>query len=453
MTTACGLLAYALLAVALWHARMDYSPLSLALVLAALLIILLGAWEPWPRSLTSRRRAVLTVTLGAIAIGGASWLAAAPPTYFLVSISPEPGRFLVSLTGLGVLASSYLWRAFPWPRLRWALIFAIYFQLGAWAIISTPSSRVDVWHFQQEACRMLLAGQNPYAAQYPNIYADDASPRYGPGILSNGYVQSFPYPPLSLLATLPGYLVGDVRWSVLLAIAGVSACMVGVGRKLGLPAGHWSELVAIAILCDPVGWFVLAGSWTEPLLALAAGLTVWSLVAGGGTRLGAAMAATIAVKQYGILWAVSALRKGELTGRVVKLAGILVALTLLPFLFWDARALWRGVVEFQLASPFRDDALSVLVAIKHATGYEPPAILGFVAAAIAFFLVCGARWKRVTRLSNRLLGAAAVCLSFFVFNKQAFANYYWFVETLVALAIVVSVGEATTPRQTISTLT
>jgi hypothetical protein len=59
--------------------------------------------------------------------------------------------------------------------------------------------------FQQTGAAALLAGENPYEDRYPNLY--EGHPEfYGPGVVdANKHLTvGLPYPPLSLLLTLPG---------------------------------------------------------------------------------------------------------------------------------------------------------------------------------------------------------------------------------------------------------
>src|SRR5262249_8335978 len=46
---------------------------------------------------------------------------------------------------LTTLILSYIWRQFPWPRLRVFLILGTYLVLGSWHIILTPAPTIDVW--------------------------------------------------------------------------------------------------------------------------------------------------------------------------------------------------------------------------------------------------------------------------------------------------------------------
>jgi uncharacterized membrane protein len=248
-----------------------------------------------------------------------------------------------------LLALSYGLKPAPWTRWRIAAFLLLYLLLGAWHIMTSPVPEIDVWHFQQEASAVLLRGENPYAAEYPNVF-EDPSRYYAEGIVKDGKVQSFPYPPLSLLLALPGYLLGDVRWSLLLAMVGTAGLMVAAARRLGLPAGHVAELAAVASLCHPLGLPVLANAWTEPFLMLAVTFSVWAMAGRNGTVLGLALAGVLALKQHGVLWLAPVARSGRLRGWVALLAVLLAVALNLPFLVWNPPAFWRGVVTLQLGS-------------------------------------------------------------------------------------------------------
>src|SRR5262249_14528937 len=228
---------------------------------------------------------------------------------------------------------------------------------------------------QQEACAFLLQGQNPYAAEYPNPYDDTRF--FGPEVIKDGKVQSFPYPPLSLLLSMPGYLLGDVRWSLLLAILGTAAFLVATGRRLGLPAGHPAELAVIALLCHPRGLLVLEAAWTEPFLALAISACAWTLAAGQRRPTRWALAAGLGAKQFGLLWFPAVWASGRIGWRDVVFAITGAILLAIPFLMGDPAAFWRGVIAFHVYSPFREDSLSVLALIWDATkgSYQPPSAL------------------------------------------------------------------------------
>src|SRR5262249_52828510 len=147
--------------------------------------------------------------------------------------------------------------------------------LGIWQICALPKPLIDVWVLQQHADATLLQGENPYATEYPPI--QDAV-LYGPAVVRDGRIQTFPYPPLQLLLTLPGYLLGDVRYVMLAALLGAAAVMASVGRTGGEQSGWASELAAVLLLCHPQNCFILNWAWTEPLLCAAFAASVWSAI-------------------------------------------------------------------------------------------------------------------------------------------------------------------------------
>ena len=109
---------------------------------------------------------------------------------------------------------------------------------------------------------------------------------------------------------------------------------------------------------------------------------------------------------------------------VAKAGAVALAITL-PFFLWDPRAFYRAVVAFQFLQPFRLDALSYLVWIHHhypQLTIERWAPFVSVVPATAFAL-----WRCPRTPAGFAAAVTVVYLTFFAFNKQAFANYYYFV--------------------------
>jgi hypothetical protein len=134
------------------------------------------------------------------------------------------------------------------------------------------------------------------------------------------------------------------------------------------------------------------------------------------------------VKQYGFLWLPGL--AGRLRWREFLFSIILAVLVALPFVLWDPRAFWLGVVEFQFHQPFRADSLSISAAIYRASGWQLPSVVGLLTAGLVSALVI----RR--RPVNGPLAAAAVFLALVLFSKQAFLNYYWLVLSFLMLAMV-----------------
>lgn len=432
-TTLC-FWAYVALAVALAPAQRGiYTTGQLLAVVGALTLAIIGV--TWRREPTGGRGQFAPVALGLMAVAELLALFLAPASAADGTMRlPLIGR--VSLGAILILICSYAWPGMPGERWRFAAIAALFFVAAASLVRVWGHPRNDVWQFQQEACRHLLRGENPYASEYPNPYPH--ADYYGPGILKDNKIQSCPYPPLSLLLVLPGYLLGDVRWVLLAATVMAAGFTVAAGRQSGLPAGHPAELAAVALLVHPKAWVVLETAWTEPLVLLAIAASAWALAGGRQRAAGLTLAATVFVKQYGLLALAPAWASRRWHWRrVMPWVAVGAAITL-PFILWDPRAAWRGLVEFQLVSPFRADSLSIPAAAYLATGRQMAAAWGFAAAGLVTGLMC---WRRTPGVSAALLGTAAICLAFFAFNKSVHLNYYWLVLGLLAATTLCAAAE------------
>jgi hypothetical protein len=99
-------------------------------------------------------------------------------------------------------------------------------------------------------------------------------------------------------------------------------------------------------------------------------------------------------------------------------------------------ALWRGLVGFQLAQPFRPDALSWLAAVVAWGGPRLPTWPSFALAGAASIL--GA--VRARSVAAALTAGALAWLLLVMTNQQAFANYYWLAVGLLCAAVAAREG-------------
>jgi len=425
-----AILSYICLSVAI-YAQWECKPLTIGLLIAALLVTIVGCSVKRWRGHVGRWFGVV-LALGAVL-----------SFYEFVSRDLNnaighyrPTGFTWSLRIAALATLTYFWPQFRWPNIRLFILFALFLFTGAMLIPETahPEPWIDVWHFQQKGNEELMAGRNPYAKEYQNIYYPDTN-YYGPKVVTadDQRIISCPYPPFSLLLALPGYLCGDVRWSILAAMAGSALLLVLIGRRLGLPAGHPIELIAVLLLFRPSALLMLGSTWTEPLLALMAGFAGLALASGSRIGLIFAAAGLAAVKQYGIFCLPALAAVAPLRWRDWLWAAGLAALVALPFAIWDFSALWRGVVLFQIYQPFREDSVSVLAIYARETGARPSSAIGFIMAGLIALVVV---WRAGGRAIVFPVGSTAILLAFFLFNKQAFINYFWFVSYLAAMGAV-----------------
>jgi hypothetical protein len=341
----------------------------------------------------------------------------------------NPGNELVSW-GTALVAALGLLQALELKRLRLPLLalalaaFAIVVSLTFLRYARDPG--IDVFMFQQMSADGLLHGRNPYAIRYPSLYPP-GTPFYGPGVVGadNRLDYGFPYFPLSLLMVVPAFVAGgDSRFAHVVAIAATAGLMASARP------GRWAGGVAILFLLTPTVYFVVEQSWTEPLLAFTFSLAMFCALR-WRKALPYALGLLFATKQYTVLivplvWLLlDEPRSLKRLAILLATAGAVALAITLPFFLWDPRAFYRAVVAFQFLQPFRLDALSYLVWLHHnypRLTIERWAPFVSVLPAIAFAL-----WRCPRSPAGFAAAATVVYLTFFAFNKQAFANYYYFV--------------------------
>ncbi len=109
----------------------------------------------------------------------------------------------------------------------------------------------------------------------------------------------------------------------------------------------------------------------------------------------------------------------------------------LPFVLWNPQAFWKSVVTVQQLGPFRWDALTYLVwyGLRGHSWVAQPSV-AFLCTTFAVLLALGLALWRAPRTPLGFAAALALAaLVFFAFNKQAFANYYFFVIGALCCAI------------------
>jgi hypothetical protein len=313
-----------------------------------------------------------------------------------------------------------------WPRWTTMVLLAVlvgaHFWAGRWVIVHAPTPPIDVWIFHRTAVSALHRGINPYAITFPNIFGGEF---YGPGLSSgNRLLFGYPYFPLTLLAVMPGQILGgDPRYSMLVAME-IAAVLMVRSRSNG-----FGTLAAVLYLTTPRSFFVLEEAWTEPVAVLGLALVTWAACR-DRRWLPWLFGSFVVIKQYLVLVvpAVTLLAGWPLRDRAfvrfAMRAAIAGAVLTIPFFLWNPAAFWQSVVALQLRQPFRGDALS-LFAWWASNGHEPPSsLVSFVAVGI---VMCVALWRLPRTAAGFAAAVTTSLFAFFLFNKQAFCNYYFFV--------------------------
>ena len=419
-----GVLAGTCLGAALQLSNGILVPWALPLVTIAFALTAVSAVMPRPAHLARvDARLVPLLALAALAIHLGCLYTSLPGIYLRLNragLMP----FQSGVAVLAIVCASTAWSPGRWAKpLQIVALVVAHAALGAWIIHRSPNPPIDVHLFHRYAIDALRSGVDPYTITFPDIYQGRVY--YGSGLSVDGRLQfGYPYFPFSLLLSMPGQILfKDPRFAQLIAIE-LSALLMTFARPQGL-----GLMAAALYLTTPRMFFVLEQSWTEPFLVLGVSALVFA-----GCRCSRLtpwlFGAFVALKQYLVFalpaaWLlVEAPRDPRRLLTFLTKAAIVGAVLTLPFVLWNPAAFWRSVVTLQFHQPFRPDALSVL-SWWASRGHEPPpALISFVVAAAASVL---ALWRLPRTPAGFAMAIAMTFFGFFAFNKQAFANYYFFV--------------------------
>lgn len=298
--------------------------------------------------------------------------------------------------------------------------------VAIWIIRHYPGKVIDVFTVQTTGVEAFLKGIDPYTITQANIYGPrETAQFYPPGIFVNSRLQfGFSYPPLVLLFAIPGYLLGDIRYSHIAAIA-LSAILMARMRT------NWTTTVVTCLfLLNPLTFLVERYSWTDAFIVLPLCATVYAAVK-RRWWLPIAFGLFLVSKQYAILGLPFVLllcdfdwkRSLKLLGQALAVAAIVTV----PFALWDVRHFVHDTIIFIVQSPARIDSLSF--AARHPIPFF--AIMAAVAVATVWALC-------VTKRHPSMFAACfgLVLLVFVCTNKQAFSNYYFLVAQALWLAVV-----------------
>jgi hypothetical protein len=319
----------------------------------------------------------------------------------------------------------------PTKLITW-IVVGVVFVFGMLTLRAHDDFYVDVRLFQDIGAQALLHGVDPYVARYPNMYRTTAF--YGAdNVDANGWLKvGFMYPPLTAILATPGAILGDIRYSHVLAmtIAAAAIGYAGPGRKA--VAG----IVMLGLMPRMV--YFLAGGWSEPLSIMLLGGTLWAAMHKAPKTAGVLSGLLVVSKQYLIvaaplLWLLGSQRRDRI--RIIGAAMIAAIGVIVPFALWHPARFFDSI-SFQLRQPLRKDSLSFLTALVPVTGTERAHVIGLLVIGIIVVLALLLAGRTAKTASGFALSIALIVLALFAFSQQAFLNYYVF--AFAALCAVVA---------------
>ncbi len=348
------------------------------------------------------------------------------------------------IAAIVLFASQLLRRRLPWvvwPALviAWAVVPLV----RAETIGAAPDPGIDVFVTNTLASDYLLAGKNPYAGDYPDVY--EGRYDYQPGF--------FYWPAYLFWATPFRALLGDVRWAMIAADLLTAAALVVVGRKLNFPATT-TAMLPLVWLAHPVSLLVLELAWIDPLLIAGVAVLMACLLSRRWLAVGIVLGIVAATKQYGTLIGVMTMvyvfaHHRDAARRVLLSSAATWSLLMLPFVFLDWRALFDNTIGVYISAAVRPDALSLVAHLQNTFDITLP---GGLLLAVYLSAVAGGCWWLAKRKQADLAQwagmLATVMGTIFLFGKQAFCNYYFVVAFLVLAFVMLSMaGDLATIRR------
>jgi len=295
-------------------------------------------------------------------------------------------------------------------------------------LFASPRPYIDVYYMLQKASETLIAGHNPYRASYTQIYPAGTS--YAPQLFYFPLCVAILAPFRALCGDIrAGYIVCDCVFVLLICRIARRACGDSAGGSARLAA----YLLGLVYLANPISFFVLEQSWTEPISALLLALSLYLLTRGSHLPGTSALGFSIASKQYNIVLIpfVSLLRGG---GKMI-LPVILIALvTVLPFLLASPREFIASTVLHHLGLAPQAHALNVYSLLFNRYRIRIPELVSWPLLGAVF----------VSLLRRKDRGAAAFLRASITFSfiallilKNVFCNYYYWISTQTVLLMLV----------------
>lgn len=329
------------------------------------------------------------------------------------------------------------WQRIVWvPLLLWPLILVA-------LLHASPNPKIDVFSIGSDAAKLLLGGRNPYQETFADIYGG-----------AYGYAAGYVYlPSILLFNTLFYYMFGDIRFTYIFSQIVVLFFVWQLARKRGLSLVA-SSLFGLIWISFPVTLFVLEQAWNDTLTIAFSAALVFSL--DRQTRdnstfawvlTGIFLGLVIGSKQYAFVvgW-ITVLYVWRNFGwatalRVIFLGLAVLSAGVLPFFLSNPQVFIERTL-FEIASyPIRIDAMSWTAYVLASTGFET---LGSMVGELYLVSAVAVTFWFISRPKATLFHWAwALFLIYgvvFLFGKQAFCNYYYFLSFFIVLAILFSCG-------------
>lgn len=315
---------------------------------------------------------------------------------------------------------------------QWILFLCFLFLFIDRALIPviSPNPYIDVFHINTWAVRDFLAGLNPYLSHYQDIYNGryeyEAVFCYWPGILYGSAIAKVLFGDVRYLFVMSDLLAGLILWLM--------------GRKNWIWPVLWFSF--------PIGFFVINQSWVDTLMVPWLFLAAFGIMRKSWFWTGLGLGVLCSVKQYAIFPAVFGVlvfyRAFGFT-QTLKMSLLATLTTLgliLPMALQDFKAFYEITIAFFANQPMRVDSFTVNAVFYRFFKIKLSGKLTVIPIVLSFVPSVMWIWKKLKRndsLHACWLWAGTLLIvnaMFFLFAKQAFANYYHYLACFSVLLLI-----------------
>lgn len=336
-------------------------------------------------------------------------------------------RLISTCCALGIIVLSFS------KNLSMKLLWSVYAILIGTAVLlrlltlhASPFPPIDVFIILKEAPLKLLSGINPYNTLYTAVF-----PKIVPDY--------FAYWPAAFLLQIPFVLVfNDPRVLLILADIFASLLLLTIGRGTKL-----ARLLSLIYLYRPLSLFIIEASWLTPLNFSLIALCVFLLL--GKRKLAAGMILGIGI---GVQFFLAALLipfiryVNHYKAFFIAAFGVAALLTS-SFILLSPDRFFLQTISVYFQNPphpsiLPHTSLSLNTLFFTLTGKDFPAIFMPIIVLATLVLLFT---KQAKTLSGKVAWVALVNFAVYLFGKQAFVNYYYFIASLLLLSFTLRIGE------------
>lgn len=312
------------------------------------------------------------------------------------------------------------------------LIFGFFFLtaviLRLLILTASPAPPIDTYIILNEAPRKFIAGINPYNTLYTYVF---------PGVTPDYYS----YWPASFLLQLPFIPVfQDPRYLFLLAEIGSAILILIIAGK-----NMTGQLLSLTYLYRPQSLFLIEGSWLTPLNFFFVSLITYLLIKKKkGWIVGITVGILTTIQFFHVVIIAYFWKFFKRSSGLLIAFSITIGVMVLPFVIATSPVKFLNeTVLFYFRNPpppniLIHDSLNLNTLYFQYTKHDISTLISFSLIIFSFILI----FIRQDKSVSSVVGSITLFFyALFLFGRQSFVNYYYFLGSLLVLWMAAIAGE------------